>query len=84
MISLSLKLYRLGILQIGEKESILLANSTSRTAGRNHYCFWINLNPKYILTNLCYNLMVVTKVRYIVSLVAFYFANLVVQIYFCS
>ena len=73
---------KIGYLEISEEMPILLANSASCTAGRNHYRFWVNLNPKFILTNLCYDLMVVAKVRYIVSLVASYFADLEVQFYF--
>ena len=71
-------------LEKSEKESILLANSVSRTSGRNRYRFWVNLNPKFILTNLCYNLMIVAKIGYIVSLIASYFDNLEVHISFRS
>ena len=70
---------KIGYLGKSEKESILSANSASLTAGRNHYRFWVNLNPKFILTNLCYNPMIVVKIGYIVSLIAFYFNELEVH-----
>ena len=44
----------------------------------------INLNPIFISTSLCYNQTVVAKVRYIVSLVSSYFADLEVHFYFRS
>ena len=75
---------KIGILKRSEKTSTLSANSESRTAGRNRHCFLVNLNPKFILMNVCYNPMVVAKIGYNISLVASYFANLEVCFYFHS
>ena len=75
---------KIGYLGKSGKELILLASSATRTAGRNCYYFWVNLNSKYILTNLCYNPTVVAEVRYIVSLIASYFADLEVHFSFHS
>ena len=47
---ISIPFVKIGYLEKSEKESILSANSASRTAGRNRYRFWVNLNPKFILT----------------------------------
>ena len=75
---------KIGCLEKSEKESILLASSASRTAGRNRYRFWVNLNPKFILIKLCYNPMIVAKIGYIVSLIASYFDDLEVHFSFRS
>ena len=75
---------KIGYLEKSEKESILSANSASSTAGRNRYCFWVNLNPKFILINLYHKLMIAAKIGYIVSQLASYFDYLEVHFSFPS
>ena len=75
---------KIGYLERSEKELILSANSASCTSGRNRYRLWVNLNPNFTLTNLCYNPMIVAKIGYIVSLIASYFDDLEVHFSFRS
>ena len=79
----SLPLWRLCILKKWKRIDIIFANSVSHTAGRNHYRFWVNLNPK-LFERICDKPVVLVKVRYIVSLVALYFTDLEVHFYLCS